>query len=595
MTRVLSLIALAGPHRRRILGAVAWWTLENLVSVLPLAVMVGAVAWITGPGPVRMPDAGSPAGALLAFAAMAGALLLRWAVFHRGARLAYTAGYRTTCRLRIALVEHLRRLPASAFDTRDSAAVTATLMNDLALLEIFPGTVLPRLLAGLALPVVAVAAGLAVDLRLGGILAVTVLLAWGSLWLGHRVWHRASVRRSQAMGRLNSRLMEFVLGIPVIRAFGLTLERLDHARQALGAARDTNRALVGSSVAGAVLAPLVLSLGLALVLWLAGQEMAAGSLEVAGFVLYVLFGLRLVAPLQELAEFGVLTHQMVQAKDRVAALLATPSVTDPADPRQPAGQEIRFEAVSLVHGDGTEALRQVSFTAPAGGITAIVGETGAGKSTLLRLLTRSREPTGGRILIGGVDLRDLAPETLAGLIGLVSQEPALFGVSARDNIRLGRPGAGDDEVEAAARAARCHDFITALPEGYDTVLTNAGAALSGGERQRLSLARLFLKDCPILLLDEATASLDVENERLVQDALQDLARGKTVLTIAHRLWTIRTADHIVVLENGHLVEQGTDVALRDQNGAYARLWEALKTAPGWRGASARDQNERPLN
>ena len=217
-----------------------------------------------------------------------------------------------------------------------------------------------------------------------------------------------------------------------------------------------------------------------------------------------------------------------------------------------------------------------------GTITALVGHTGSGKTTAARLISRFQDPTEGTVSIGGIDVRDIDPETLSDMVGVVSQNVVLFTMSVRDNIRLARPQATDHEVESAARKARCHDLIAALPNGYDSILDNGGASLSGGERQRISLARLFLKDSPILVLDEATSALDMENEHLVQQALSDLVVGRTVLMIAHRLWTIRHADQIIVLDQGRTAQIGTHRELADADGRYRDLWQSLENSPGWR-------------
>lgn len=595
MSLMIAVLALAGPWRGRLFGAIILWSLESLASVLPLGIIAFAVAAVADPAGAAawsLPPPRPEATVALAAGAMAAALGLRWLLFHAGARLAYTAGYRLTERTRLALAGHLRTLPLEYFDRRDSGTVASVLMNDVALLELFPGTILPRVIAGVLLPLTAVGLTAAADWRLGLLLAATVAAGWTALGLGGRLSRAVSERRAAAMGGLHARMLEFVFGIQVIRAFGLTVDRLKAAREAMEEARDASKALVARTVLAAVAAPLVIALGLAALLWLAGMWLAEGTLGIGAFVLVALAGLRLVAPLQELAEFAILAQQMSLAHGRIAATMgsAAPAVP-PVPATRPDGHDIGFEAVDLIHADGTRALSGVSFTAQAGHVTALVGETGAGKTTVARLLAGAWQPTAGRITLGGADLRDIPPDVLADRIAVVSQTVVLFSLSVRDNIRLGRPDASDAEVEAAARAARCHDLITALPHGYDTILENGGAALSGGERQRLSLARLFLKDSPILILDEATSSLDVENERLVQEALRDLTRGRTVLVIAHRLWSIRHADRIVVLDHGRVAEIGDDATLRAAGGTYARLWAALRGASGWRGARSAHKRE----
>ena len=242
-----------------------------------------------------------------------------------------------------------------------------------------------------------------------------------------------------------------------------------------------------------------------------------------------------------------------------------------------------FEHVSFRYpGRSENALTDISFTAPAGSFTALVGGSGAGKTTAARLIPRFWDADSGSIRIGGADIRHLAPETLMAQVAFVFQDNFLFSDSIADNIRLGTPNASDAKVEAAARAAQCHDFIAALPQGYQTPVGERGATLSGGERQRITIARAILQNRPILILDEATAFADAENEALLMRALAALMQNKTVLMIAHRLATIRHADQILVFDRGCLVEQGDHAALIAQNGRYARQWQAGQTARHWR-------------
>jgi ATP-binding cassette subfamily B protein len=272
---------------------------------------------------------------------------------------------------------------------------------------------------------------------------------------------------------------------------------------------------------------------------------------------------------------------MVASLKRLFDLLETPPLPEPAQPRQLDHFDIEFQDVSFRY-DAAEVLKNVSFQAPERSITALVGPSGSGKSTITNLVARFWDVNGGAVKIGGIDVRELSPDYLLSQVSMVFQNVYLFNDTIENNLLFGKPTATHAEVVAAAELARCHDFIMALPQGYQTVIGEGGASLSGGEKQRLSIARAILKDAPIVLLDEATASLDPENEQLIQQAFNALVERKTLLIIAHRLSTIQNADQIIVMESGRVVEQGRHAELVGQGGLYARFWEERQKARSWK-------------
>ena len=295
-------------------------------------------------------------------------------------------------------------------------------------------------------------------------------------------------------------------------------------------------------------------------------------------MLFLVVGSRVFDPLTSaLTNFAEFRYFSI-AGGRILTLINEPEME--GERQAPATGDIRFEHVSFAYQD-KKVLQDVSIAFPRNTLTALVGPSGSGKSTVMKLCARFYDPQQGRVLFDGVPMKDIEPESLMSRISMVFQDVYLFQDTIRDNIRFGKPGATDEEIIAAAEKACCHDFIMRLPQGYDTMVGEGGCTLSGGEKQRISIARAILKDAPIILLDEATASLDPENEVEVQKAIDTLIKGRTVIVIAHKLKTIMNADRIVVLEDGRVKEQGTHDELMRHEGLYARLWTIQEKSAGW--------------
>jgi len=313
------------------------------------------------------------------------------------------------------------------------------------------------------------------------------------------------------------------------------------------------------------------------VLWIGARDVRTGAMTVGELIQFVIYAVMVAGAAGALTEIWGELQRAAGATERLAELLvAADPVRDPAVPvplARPVRGELRFEGVSFRYParPAVSALAGVSFHVRPGETVALVGPSGAGKTTVFQLLQRFHDPAAGRVLLDGVDLRALARADFRQAIALVPQDPVIFATSARENIRFGRPAASDAEVEAAARAAAAHDFLAALPEGYASALGERGVMLSGGQRQRIAIARAILRDAPVLLLDEATSALDAESERAVQQAVEELARGRTTLIVAHRLATVKRADRILVFEEGRIVAEGSHEALVAAGGLYARL------------------------
>ena len=480
---------------------------------------------------------------------------------------------------RLRLAERLRKLPLGFFGKRDLADLTETLMGDVNRMEHVWSHVLGYLYGSYISTAVIAVCLLWYDWRLALACLWGVPVAFGLLFGSRKLTERQAERTKRAAVRVSDGMQEALENVREIRATnqeerylaGLYRKIDDHERIMIRGELVTGLFVNGASV--------IMRLGVATTILVGAGLILSGQIDFMLLFLFLMVITRIYAPFdQSLALIAELFVSQVSA-DRMNALFDTP-IAEGAEAFHPKGHDIVFDHVNFAY-DEKAVLHDVSFTAKEGEITALVGPSGSGKSTCARLAARLWDVTGGAIKVGGVDIATVDPEMLLTDYSMVFQDVVLFDDTVMENIRLGRRGASDAEVMAAAKAANCEEFVNKLPQGYQTPIGENGAKLSGGERQRISIARALLKDAPIVLLDEATASLDVENETKVQGALSRLLTGKTVLVIAHRMRTVAGADHIVVLKDGRVEQQGSPKELMAEGGLFRHMVELQSQSSQW--------------
>ena len=495
-------------------------------------------------------------------------------------RATYGLVYGEVKATRLRLAERLRKLPLGYFGKRDLADLTETLMGDVNRMEHVWSHVLGYLYGAYISTAVIAVCLLVYDWRLAIACLWGVPVAFALLFGSRRFASRAAERTKAAGIRVSDGIQEALENVREIRATnqeerylaGLNRKIDEHERIMIRGELGTGVFVNAASV--------IMRLGVATTILVGAQSILSGRIDFMLLFLFLLVITRVYAPFdQSLALIAEMFVSQVSA-DRMNEIYETP-IAEGAETFAPKGHDIVFDHVSFAY-DRKDVLRDVSFTAREGEVTALVGPSGSGKSTCARLAARLWDVTRGSIKIGGVDIATVDPEVLLRDYSMVFQDVMLFDDTVMENIRLGRRGASDEEVRAAAKAANCEEFVRRLPKGYDTPIGENGARLSGGERQRISIARALLKDAPIVLLDEATASLDVENETKVQEALSRLLAGKTVLVIAHRMRTVEAADKIVVLADGRVAEQGSPSELMAKRGLFRRMVELQRQSAGWK-------------
>lgn len=515
-------------------------------------------------------------------------LLFAYAFMYFGGMLGHTAAYRTLYGIRVRLSNHISELPLGWFNRNAIGKVKQIAEQDVEQIEKFIAHQLPDMVNTIVLLLVMVVImfGLNPWLALACIIPIIIgFTAQFSMMFGKKAQEGLS-EYYDALENISTSSVQYVRGMPSIKIFGQTVHSFRKFYQDIMSYRDFSTKYADNYEPTYCLFR-VLVLSLATFIFAIGIFLFSGDPQNMAFAITLLFFLifapGISTPVFKFNSFGSSMNNITEGVRRIDEIMSEIPIQEPTDGKKPQGYEITFEHVSFSYEgkDSALVLKDVSFRAEQGQITALVGPSGSGKSTIAQLIPRFWDVGTGQIKIGGVDIRDMKTEDLMASMSFVFQDSFLFSDTLYNNIAIGKPGATKEEVYTAAKAAQCHEFIEKLPQGYDTLIGEGGVYLSGGEEQRVSVARAILKNAPILILDEATAYADPENEFQMQLALQELIKNKTVLIIAHRLITIKNANKILVIKNGQIENAGAHEFLLQNSETYSAMWKAYTVSSDW--------------
>ncbi len=570
--------ALSEKGAKDFVKAVIWCFICNISLMLPIGAVMMTVEHLMN----AMDNAANPIDGsltIILFAVAITALLFILHYFQYAAL--YLATYTESAARRISLAEVLRKLPLSFFGQRDLSDLTSTLIVDCSVLDQMFSHYIPQLFATIFSTLVIAIMMLSFNWKMGlailWVLPVAVILTAGS----RKIQDYFGTNSILTKRAVTDAIQEDIEAIKDIKSCNRQEEVMKELDERL---KKAEKSSIHSELGTGVFvtsANVFLKLGLATTVLVGIPLMANGELSILYFLGFLFAAARIYDPIALVLLNIAVTFNAKLKIDRMRAIENEPIQTG-SEECDPDGFDIVFNHVKFAYREGETVLEDVSFTAKQGSVTALVGPSGGGKSTACKLAARFWDIQGGKITLGGLDISKIDPEVLLKHFSFVFQDVVLFQDSVMENIRLGKRGASDEEVYAAAKAARCDEFISKLPDGYNTVIGENGSKLSGGERQRISIARALLKDAPVILLDEATAALDVENESEVQEAISKLVKDKTVLIIAHRMRTVAEADKVIVLSGGRVAEEGKPSELMANDGLFAHMTKLQKQSQKWK-------------
>jgi len=575
-TRLSGLIRLASPQKGKLTLSGVLAVIGQGCGIVPFFMIYYIVAEI----------AGKPLNEIerqliwtLVFAGIA-AIILKHACLGLSTTLSHISAFNILYDLRIKIAEKLGTLSLGYFNKKNSGQIKKVMSEDVERMEIFLAHNIPDFVGAFVYTVLTATVLFVVDWRLA--LATIIVIPAGIVFqilpMGRA---RELVSKWFSAGeKMNATMIEYIQGMPIIKAFNHTVESFSKYSKNIEECISLEDRMCGRWYLPMSIFSVSITANMLLLLPVGATMYLASIITLQKFVLFLLLGIGFGNPMQTMIQFGRLMEGNLEGQARIEAVLAAGSLSEPDEPEIP-GRGIFGEKVEFGYDKEIKVLKGIDFSIPARKFVALVGPSGAGKSTLARLIPRFWDVDAGCISLGETDIKKMKIDDVMDRFGLVFQNVHLFNDTVQANLRIGRPGASEAEIIEAAKTAQCHDFIMNLPMGYDTVIGEKGARISGGEKQRLSIARALLKDAPMLILDEATAFIDPENEALVQDAINKLIRNKTLIVIAHRISTIIAADEILVLDKGRIAASGTHEQLLAESTLYKNMWEAHMSAQDW--------------
>lgn len=569
-------LRLSGNLSKRIWGSFICGFLESMFGLLPIAAVFLVLIELQNGQPITGQTWGIVIGLI------AGGLILRMIFKYLVYRLQSTAGFEFVARERIALGDRLRNVPMGFFHDNSVGDITATVTTDLNFLENYSMHILDKVTTGVLSMIVMAGCILAFDWRIGLIFVAGILLSFPIYSHMQKKGKALSAKRQKIQSEAVAATLEYVQGISVVKSFNMCDKNLSDIEDAYKSNAAASYGVERVFTPLNMTYSMVFRISACMIMLCAGILAVGGDLSFANLAVILIASFTIFNPIEVMGQMTTMIRTMDAALDRVERIKQAKKIDENGRDIPLDSFDIGFEHVSFAYENGNPILKDVSFSIPQGSMTAIVGPSGGGKTTITRLIARFWDVQEGSITIGGHDVKEFTCDSLLKNMSMVFQNVYLFHDTIENNIKFGCPDATHEQVVEAAKKACCHDFISALPQGYDTVIGEGGSTLSGGEKQRISIARAMLKDAPIILLDEATASVDPENEVHLQQAISALVKNKTLIVIAHRLSTIRDADQILVVDNGKIVEKGVHAELIQQKGIYQKFWNIRQKARNWK-------------